>query len=143
MRTSIIIALACQLLVAAPTQAQKAHTPSPGDPERHAILEAARPHVAKDLGYRGRLLFKVNTLLVSGDWALLQGQPVAPSGARLHKNCVEADDVTLVLLQRRKGTWHIERGGTTCATDVFWLEWQAELGAPAEIFVFDESEGAD
>lgn len=132
-----VLALACLLFGVGPAQAQQAHTPAPGSAERSAILGAARPQVAADLGYRGRLLFVVESLLVSGEWALLQAQPQAPSGTALYKNCPGADEVTLVLLKRSKGSWQVDRGGTTCANDVFWLEWPSETGAPKEIFALD------
>ena len=102
-----------------------------------AILNAARTKVAADLGYLGRLRFKVESLRAHGDWALLIAQPIEPSGAPIQKGCLEADEVTVVLLKRAQGAWRVERGGTTCATDVFWLGWPDEVGAPAELFQLD------
>jgi hypothetical protein len=82
--------------------------------------------------------FIVDCLLVSGDWALLQARPQTPSGTELHMSCLGADEVTLVLLKRRDGVWHCERGGTTCATDVFWEAWPSETGAPVQLFDLNE-----
>ncbi|ESQ14385.1 MAG TPA: hypothetical protein DIW77_15225 [Chromatiaceae bacterium] len=143
MPTKTPVVLACLLLGSSATQAQNAYTPQPGSEERKAILNAARPTVAADLSYRGKLRFLVKSLLVSGDWALLVAEPQTPSGTILHKNCLGADDTTMVLLKRSKVTWNVERGGTTCDTDVFWLEWPSEAGAPAAIFRFNEKSGAD
>jgi hypothetical protein len=110
------------------------HTPAIGSAERQAILDAARVRVAADLSYSGAILFRVDDLNVYQGWALLNAQPVTPKGQRIHKECIESDELTIVLLRLRDGAWQVERGGTTCATDVFWLQWQEELGAPAEVF---------
>ena len=115
-------------------QAQGPHTPAPGSAERQAILDAARVKVAADLPCSEAILFRVEDLRVYKGWALLNGQPVTPTGTPIHKNCIESDELTVVLLRFKDGTWQVERGGTTCATDAFWLQWQEELGAPSEIF---------
>lgn len=115
-------------------QAQGPHTPAPGSAERQAILDAARVKVAADLAYSGAILFRIEDLRVHKGWALLNAQPVTPTGKPIHKNCIESDELTVVLLRFRNGSWQVERGGTTCATDAFWLQWQQELGVPSEIF---------
>jgi hypothetical protein len=137
MRAPITLILLGLLTMAGQVAASDVHLPRAGSAERSAILNAARPKVAADLGYRGRLLFKVESLRAQGDWALLIAQPIEPSGTPIQKGCLEADEVTVVLLKRAQGAWRVERGGTTCATDVFWLGWQDEVGAPAEIFQLD------
>ncbi len=137
MRVPLILILVGLLTLAGQVAASDVHTLRAGSAERNAILNAARPKVAADLGYPGRLLFKVESLRAHEDWALLIAQPIAPSGAPIQKGCLEADEVTVVLLKRAQGAWRVERGGTTCATDVFWLGWQDEVGAPAEIFQLD------
>jgi len=134
----LVLLLLCLSFGAGSTQAQRPCTLQAG-PERSAILNAARPNVAADLGYRGRVQFVVDCLLVSGDWALLQARPQTPSGTELHMSCPGADELTLVLLKRSHGVWQRERGGTTCATDVFWEAWVSDTGAPAEIFAANES----
>ena len=122
------------LALASAAGAQGVHIPAPGSAERQAILDAARAKVAADLGYKEAIRFRVEDLRVHKGWALLNGQPVTPTGKPIHKNCIESDELTIVLLRFRDGAWHVERGGTTCATDAFWLQWQEELGAPSEIF---------
>jgi hypothetical protein len=109
-------------------------TPEKGSEERQRILDAARVKVAADLSYSNSILFNVRDLRASGDWALLNAQPVTAHGEPIHIDCIEADEITLVLLRFREGAWRVERGGTTCANDVFWLAWQQELGAPAQLF---------
>jgi len=141
--TKILIALACLLLGTGVAQAQQPYTPQPGSLNRAAILNAARAKVAADLDFEGRLRFVVKSLRVSGDWALLLADPRTPSGAELRKHCPGADEITLVLLKRSEGTWYVERGGSTCATDVFWLKWPSEVGAPEEIFALDEKNGTN
>jgi hypothetical protein len=124
----------CLLLNVSVAFAELVHTPKKGSAERQQIRDAARVKVATDLAYRDSILFDVRMLRVAEGWALLQAQPVTKSGAPLHIRCIEADEITLVLLQFRDGAWHVIRGGTTCATDVFWLVWQEELGVPAQLF---------
>lgn len=138
MSSRILVLSLCLSFAAGPAQAQRPCTPQAG-PERSAILNAARPKVTADLGYRGRVQFVVDCLLVSGDWALLQARPRTSSGIDLHMSCPGADELTLVLLKRSHGVWHRERGGTTCATDVFWEAWMSQTGAPAEIFAVNGS----
>lgn len=116
------------------THAQGPHTPAPGSAERQAILDAARVKVAADLSYSEAILFRIEDLRVHKGWALLNGQPVTPAGQPIHKDCIESDELTVVLLRFRDGAWQVERGGTACATDAFWLQWQEEMGAPSEIF---------
>ncbi|MEJ2389643.1 MAG: hypothetical protein P8Y27_20790 [Chromatiaceae bacterium] len=98
------------------------------------LISAARAKVADDLSYTGAILFRVEDLNVYKGWALLNGQPVTPANKPIHKGCMESDELTIVLLRFKDGGWHVERGGTTCATDVFWLQWQKELRAPSELF---------
>ena len=122
------------LAFASAAGAQGPHTPAPGSAERQAILDAARVKVAADLSYSEAILFRIEDLRVHQGWALLNGQPLTPTGTPIHKNCIESDELTIVLLRFRDGAWQVERGGTACATDAFWLQWQEELGAPSEIF---------
>jgi len=122
------------LLTISSASGQMVVTPEKGSEERQQILDAARVKVAADLSSSDSILFSVQDLRVAGDWALLQAQPVTASGEPIHIDCIEADEITLVLLRLRNGAWHVERGGTTCANDVFWLAWQQELGAPAQLF---------
>ena len=122
------------LLTLSVASAQALHTPAKGSPERQRILDAARVKVAADLSYQDPILFQVRDLKVSRGWALLNAQPVTPAGVPIHKDCRESDEITVVLLRSHAGAWRVERGGTVCATDVFWLDWPQELGAPVEVF---------
>lgn len=137
MTSRLLFASAWLLLATGSVLAEPPHTPRPGSTERSAILDAARAKVAADLGYGGAPRFVVESLRVSGDWALLRVQAQTPSGTALHKRCEGADELTLVLLKRNAEGWSYARGGVECANDVFWLEWPAETGAPAEIFSAD------
>ena len=130
-QTSLAVTL---LMIFSIACGQTVSTPERGNPERQQILDAARVKVAADLSYQDPILFKVQDLRVSEGWALLQAQPVTTSGQPIHMDCVAADEITLVLLHLYNGAWRVERGGTTCANDVFWLEWHQELGAPAQLF---------
>jgi hypothetical protein len=135
------LAMTCLILIgllfATAASAQGPHTPPAGSRERQAILDAARVKVGADLRHRGPLLFQVYHLKVYRGWALLQGQPLDGTETPIHKDCEDADEDTMVLLQHRAEGWVVVRGGTVCTTDVYYLSWPRETGAPREIFPGD------
>ena len=123
----------------------------PGDSERTAILNTARDKVAEDLKISdpSDIVFYVNKtgeyphLCVAHDWALVDLTSGRTRGGRWEElpfKCtlddVGFDVVTLLLMHKQDGNWTVSRGGVTCASDVFWLEWQAdpELAVSASLF---------
>ena len=115
-------------------------TPRSGDRERRAILDALRVPVEKELG--PKLVFKVDHLKVQGGWAFLRGVPQRPGGRAVdYKGTVYAqaredgvfDDWVCALLRKRGGKWQVVKY-VIGATDVPYVGWDEEFGAPAAIF---------
>jgi len=85
------------------TDGGRAYTPAKGNPERQAIMDAAREVYLK--GYKpaeraklGLVLCEVSHLKVHGDWALTCVQPVKPDGSK-------AFEFQWLLFQRKKQKW--------------------------------------
>ena len=115
-------------------------TPRGGDRERRAILDALRVPVEKELG--PKVVFKVDHLKVQGGWAFLRGVPQRPGGKAVdYKGTVYEqaredgvfDDGICALLRKRGGKWHVVKY-VVGATDVPYVGWDEEFGAPAAIF---------
>ena len=115
-------------------------TPRSGDRERRAILDALRVPVEKELG--PKVVFKVDHLKVQGGWAFLRGVPQRPGGKAVdYKGTVYEraredgvfDDWVCALLRKRGGKWQVIKY-VIGATDVPYVGWDEEFGAPAAIF---------
>ena len=123
-----------------PAWAQDAHTPAVGTAERRDILAAARTPVEEELGQPVR--FRIDRLRVVDGWAFLLAVPEDPQGQPLDYSrtpYAEAqregmfDDGIVALLQSRNGSWtpvvHV-----IGATDVPWVTWADDHGAPQVLF---------
>jgi hypothetical protein len=115
-------------------------TPRSGDRERRAILDALRVPVEKELG--PKVVFKVDHLKVQGGWAFLRGVPQRPGGravdyrGTVYGQALEDgvfDDWVCALLRKRGGKWQVVKY-VVGATDVPYVGWDEEFGAPAAIF---------
>ena len=90
-------------------QAQTAHTPKAGSAERQAICDGARAYVL-DKYVNGRLrqalVFKVDHLLVTGDYANLEATPIYKDGSY-----IDADTIPDIgynfCLQRSGQRWRV------------------------------------
>jgi hypothetical protein len=78
--TKLALILCCSLL-SATALAQSARTPAPGTEERAAIMDALRGPAEKEL--KQRVIFKVDTLRVAGDWAYARVSPTRPNGEEI------------------------------------------------------------
>jgi hypothetical protein len=116
------------------------HTLARGSAERQAIMDALRTPVTQALGQR--VVFVVSDLNVCGDWAFFAGEPQRPNGRPVDWSIgsyadAVADDMCggfiHALLVRQGGHWQI-REQVICATDVPWVSWAQDFGAPAAIF---------
>ena len=139
MKTLLTYALAF-LLVAVSAFSADVHTPSKGDPERKAILDALRIPVRAEL--KKDVIFKVDRLKVQGDWAFLGGVPLQPDGSAMdykgtiHMEAIKEgafDGGIFALLHKRDGKWKTVRF-IIGATDVPYVDWSQEFKAPEEIF---------
>jgi hypothetical protein len=128
------------LAAAGVVSAQEASTPAPGSAERKAIADALRAPVEKEL--KQKVVFKIDHLKVSGEWAFLRGVPQRPGGGKVDYNATPYrrriedgvfDDWICALLRRRAGKWQVVKY-VIGATDVVYEGWGEEYEAPSEIF---------
>ncbi len=124
--------------MAAAEPAQRAHTPQ--GKERKAILDALRKPVEKEL--KQKVQFKVQDFRATRDWAFMFGVPQQPNGKPVNyrktsfKDAFESDafdDSISALLHKVKGKWKLVVH-VIGATDVPWVDWPKEFGAPKTIF---------
>ena len=131
MRLVLILSL---LAFGTPLWAQSpVRTPPPGGPERRQLLDVIRPHVQREMA--AAVVFHEVQLRVAGDWAFIYAEPRSSSGERFdafRARC-ECDDVIYALLRRRSGRWTIVKL-VVGATDVSWVTWSEDYGAPRGIF---------
>ena len=120
----------CLLFVAANAFAQSVSTPPAGSAERKAIMDVLRVPCERDLGLK--VIFKVQHLRVSGDWAFARVVPVQPDGSDidysrtqyredLGEGAFDAEAETL--LRREGGQWKLVewRFGATDTEVELWL----------------------
>lgn len=120
--------------------AQEAHTPAPGSAERKAVADALRAPVEREL--RQKVVFKLDHLKVSGEWAFLRGVPQRPGGGKIDYSATPYrqriadgvfDDWICALLRKRAGKWQVVKY-VIGATDVVYEGWDEEYHAPSVIF---------
>ena len=148
---SLLLALA---LISAPLPAASATvTPPPavqagprnvpvGDPQRRLILDGLRPAIQRDLGGQP-VQFMVDRLRVQGDWAFYAGSIQQPNGRPIdfsktrYASAVEEGFFdgpgTYALLRRTAGAWRVVTF-VVGPTDVAYLGWPDEHGAPMSLF---------
>ena len=128
------------ILAAGVAFAQEERTPAPGAAERKAIADALRAPVEKEL--KQKVVFKIDHLKASGDWAFLRGVPRRPGGGKVdysatpYQQRIEDgvfDDWICALLRKRAGKWQVVRY-VIGATDVVYEGWDEEYKAPPAIF---------
>jgi hypothetical protein len=116
------------------------YTPNPNSVERKQILDALRSPVESEL--KRAVVFKVDHLKASSDWAFMFGVPQQPGGKRMNYKGTpyeEAlkegafDDWICALLRKGKGKWRVVKY-VIGATDVAYEGWDKEFNAPTEIF---------
>lgn len=111
------------------------------DPQRRVLLNALRPAVERDL--MQKVKFVVRTLRRQDRWAFAHVVPQTPTGGAIdfrrthHAERVEAGifdgpDV-YALLEQKDGRW-IVRDFVVGPTDVAYLAWPDEYGAPMGLF---------
>lgn len=143
----LISALVAGPMAAAPTASPAAvvqtgpRSVRVGDPLRRPLLDALRTSVADELNQP--VQFVVDRLKVQGDWAFFAGSVQRPDGrpidfARAGYAEAIADGVfdgpsTYGLLRRQGGRWTVVVH-VIGPTDVAWLGWHDEYGAPESLF---------
>ncbi len=120
------------------------HTPAASSAERKAILNALRKPIARELGQAVR--FRIETVSVCRGWAFVEATPQRPNGKPIdwsvssYADAVANDACGLLvhgLLAKNKGQWKV-RQTVVCATDVPYVTWAKEFGAPVQIFPYQE-----
>lgn len=126
----IVLALACALTT-------PAHAVLDGR-ERKAFLDAIRPLAAQQVGQAVK--FKVDRLNVAGDWALLTGELVAPSGGPLDwrkaRGCEpELDKMLWVVARRRDQGWSVEQMWICAPEPPYWyLNPAVDYARPCSLY---------
>lgn len=142
MNRRVFLLLPALLIIAAAGEAsaQGAYTPAPGSAERKAIADALRAPVEKEL--KQKVVFKIDHLKASGEWAFLRGVPQRPNGGKVdysitrYRQAIDDgvfDDWICALLRKRAGKWQVVKY-VIGATDVAYEGWDEEYKAPSAIF---------
>ncbi len=146
---AVVLAIGLALTGCVPPRTQepagsKTQPPASGSstaeaPERAAVLAALLPALEAKLGQPAAL--KPGRVTIENGWAFVDGQTVQPDGNAIdysktpYKDAVAAgafDDGFSALLRLEGGTWKVITFNIG-ATDVPWVEWPSEFGAPKSI----------
>jgi len=128
------------MFLSASAQSGFPHTPANGSAERKAIMDSLREPVMKVLGQR--VIFVVSDLKVCGNRAFVAAEPKRSNGRPVDwSRGVYADAVAddmcggfvHAMLVKKGGRWHV-REHVICATNVPWVTWPADFGAPPALF---------
>jgi len=142
MRNALLPSLLASVLgMSTPSQAQeKPHSPATGSAERVAILDAARKPVADELGKP--VQFVVKQIDVQGSWAFLHARMQSPGGQTIDYADTRYADAAAhghksssyaALLQRQGESWSV-LAYSVGPTDVAWIGWAQQYGAPPALF---------
>ena len=112
-----------------------------GDPLRRTLLNTLRPSIEDELNQP--VQFMVDQLKIQGDWAFYAGSVQRPDGrpidfsktryASALENGVFDGPGTFALLRRSAGAWRVVTF-VVGPTDVAYLAWPDEHGAPMRLF---------
>lgn len=139
MRSVVLCLMVCLCPL---TFGQAVTSPKQGSAARKGILDALRVPIEKDL--KQRVMFKVDHLKVSGNWAFMSGKNLTAAGKKIdyrktrYKDAIDSgafDDWTCALLKREGNKWKVLRYSIG-ATDVVWDGWFREFRAPKAIFPY-------
>lgn len=124
-------------------------TPRIGNPLRKQLLDVIRIPAEEHFGQS--VVFKVNTLRVTDNWAFFVGTAIQPNGKPVdyrksseYKKNTEATLIGLdagvlyggvdALLKKEENVWKI-LAITYDATDVHWLDYDKQFGVPRNLIV--------
>lgn len=125
---------------------QTTYTPEKGSKVRKEIVDALRAPVARELDQE--VIFVINDLNVSGNWAFLSGVPQKPGGgipdysATEYQEAIDDgyfDNNVFALLRKSAGKWKVVKHLIGC-TDVCYALWWKEHKAPKSIFPYTEDQ---
>lgn len=122
------------------TAQSEIQTPQPGSALRVALMDGIRAAVEPEL--EQQVVFKVDHLAVKNGWAFMRGVPQKPDGTAVNYKQTKYqaaisegmfDNNICALLQKRSGQWTVV-DFVLGATDVPWIPWAKQYGAPQDIF---------
>jgi hypothetical protein len=111
-----------------------------GDPLRKELMNSVRPRVERTL--RTKVIFNVHQANRVGEWAFLTAEPKNPDGSAIHYERTPVakqwkdgvfGGIVCALYRKRGSRWEIRRYDFG-ASDVTWLEWGKQTGAPKSVF---------
>jgi hypothetical protein len=140
MRMLIVAVIALSSACSPPPAAPSASTPTASE-QSAAMLAALTPVIATEIGQPVRL--EPKQVNVQGEWAWVWVQPHRPDGgaidwsttalaSRYENGVMDESGGAYALLKQENGAWRVVTH-VIAPTDVAWLSWAADYGAPAEI----------
>ena len=151
LRPTLLAAAALLLASVAPISAAaqaRPYTPVRGSVERQQIMDALRVPIRRELSGKP-VTFEVLDLMVQNGWAFVHVGLLQPNGARFDYTGTQFDDENLTpdegtwaLLRFRNGRWTVVEY-VIGPTDVAWLGWEEQHGAPRAIFPYPDEESHD
>lgn len=141
---NILVSVILSLIAVTAAAAQNVHTPDKDSAERKAILDALRVPVERDL--KQKIVFVVEHINVSGNWAFVGGSPQSANGGEPNyrgtkyweaKRAGMFDSNYFALLKRSGGAWRVITYAIGC-TDVCYATWWRDHRAPKAIFPYTE-----
>jgi hypothetical protein len=137
---TLIAALAAFSMLEYASAQECPYEPPAGSAERKAIMDTVREPVVGEL--KQQVIFLAKKLAVCRDWAFLEAKPRQPDGSPLDWSTTPYSEAYAegmcggyvhALLVKDKGNWRV-RVYEICASDVPWVTWAEEYGAPPELF---------
>ena len=116
------------------------YTPAVGSAERQAIMDALREPVEAEI--KQRVVFVAEQFAACRGWAFLEATAQQPDGSPVDWSITPYDDAVAdgvcggyvhALLMKDGGRWRV-RAQVICASDVPWVSWPEQYGAPSELF---------
>lgn len=139
----ITLLLISSLAFALSASAQRVYTPEKGSAERKAILDALRAPVEREL--KQPIIFAVDNLNVSGNWAFVGGTPQTSGGGRpnysrtKYADAIDSgafDNNIFALLKKSAGKWKVVTHLIGC-TDVCYATWWKDHRAPKALYPYN------
>lgn len=147
-KLSFLAVAAFALLTAcSPAKAPEATGPAPAalaeadTAQRNAMLTALTATIEQDLGQK--VNFRLETARVEGAWGWVVATPLTLQGAvidfskthyaeQAKEGLLDGDGVIHALMQQVDGAWTVHAFDLG-STDVAWLTWPKDYGAPADL----------
>jgi len=131
---------ACSEPAAPPSAPAASEAPDPAT-ARADVLAASAPIVSATIGLPVSL--SPTTVNIQDDWAWVVAQPQTPEGGTIDWSAttfaedaelgvLDGGGTTYVLLKRENGAWRV-LDHVVGPTDVAWINWPTQYGAPAEL----------